>query len=167
MSKTATYALIETVTLGSATNTVTFSSIPSTYTDLVLVSTTKSTTGNNTRITFNNDASALYSNTSLGGTGTSAVSRRDSGVTYIRLDWDGYNQTTEFNVHITNVQDYSNTTTNKTSITRSGSGPTGVDALVGLYRSTSAISRLDVIASTGNFDTGSTFRLYGIQAGNA
>lgn len=160
----STYEKIEAKTLGSATSSVAFTVIPATYTDLVLVSVTKSTTGNNTRLTFNNDASALYSNTSLGGTGTTAVSRRDSGVTYMRLDWDGYNQTTEFNVHITNVQNYANTTTYKTALTRSGSGPTGVDALVGLYRSTSAISRLDVIASTGNFDTGSTFTLYGIKA---
>jgi hypothetical protein len=160
----ATYDKIEAKTLGSATSSVSFTGIPATYTDLVLVSVTKSTTGNNTRLTFNNDASALYSNTSLGGTGTTAVSRRDSGVTYMRLDWDGYNQTTEFNVHVTNVQNYANTTTFKTAITRSGSGPTGVDALVGLYRSTSAISRLDVIASAGNFDTGTTFTLYGIKA---
>ena len=161
---TATYDKIATYTVPSAVSSYAFTSIPSTYTDLVLISVTKSTTGNNTRMTFNNDASALYSNTSLGGTGSSAVSRRDSGVTYMRLDWDGYNQTTEFNVHITNVQNYANTTTFKTAITRSGSGPTGVDALVGLYRSISAISRLDVIASTGNFDTGTTFTLYGIKA---
>jgi hypothetical protein len=160
----STYDKIEAKTLGSATSSVSFTVIPATYTDLVLVSVTKSTTGNNTRLTFNNDASALYSNTSLGGTGSSAVSRRDSGVTFMRLDWDGYNQTTEFNVHVTNVQNYANTTTFKTAITRSGSAPTGVDALVGLYRSTSAINRLDVIASTGNFDTGSTFTLYGIKA---
>jgi hypothetical protein len=160
----STYDKIEAKTLGSATSSVSFTGIPATYTDLVLVSVTKSTTGNNTRLTFNNDASALYSNTSLGGTGTTAVSRRDSGVTYMRLDWDGYNQTTEFNVHVTNVQNYANTTTFKTALTRSGSGPTGVDALVGLYRSTSAINRLDVIASAGNFDTGSTFTLYGIKA---
>ena len=161
---TSTYEKIEAKTLASATSSVAFTIIPATYTDLVLVSVTKSTTGNNTRLTFNNDGSALYSNTSLGGTGTTAVSRRDSGVTYMRLDWDGYNQTTEFNVHITNVQNYANTTTYKTALTRSGSGPTGVDALVGLYRSTSAISRLDVIASAGNFDIGSTFTLYGIKA---
>ena len=161
---TPTYEKIEAKTLGSATSSVAFTVIPATYTDLVLVSVTKSTTGNNTRLTFNNDASAIYSNTSLGGTGTTAVSRRDSGVTYMRLDWDGYNQTTEFNVHVTNVQNYANTTTFKTALTRSGSGPTGVDALVGLYRSTSAISRLDVTASAGNFDIGTTFTLYGIKA---
>lgn len=161
---TSTYEKIEAKTLASATSSVAFTIIPATYTDLVLVSVTKSTTGNNTRLTFNNDGSALYSNTSLGGTGATAVSRRDSGVTYMRLDWDGYNQTTEFNVHITNVQNYANTTTYKTALTRSGSGPTGVDALVGLYRSTSAISRLDVTASAGNFDIGSTFTLYGIKA---
>lgn len=159
-----TYVALRTETVAVATGTVTFSSIPSGYTDLVLVSTTKTTTGNNTRLILNNDSSSLYSNTSLGGTGSSAVSRRDSNATFLRLDWDGYNQTTEFNVHITNIQNYSNTTTNKTVITRSGSGPTGVDAIVGLYRSTSAITRLDVIASTGSFDVGSTFSLYGLSA---
>lgn len=160
----STYTPIATTTLGSSQSTVTFSSISGSYTDLVLVATTKSTTGNNTRMTFNNDASSIYSNTSVGGTGSSVVSRRDSGVTYIRLDWDGYNQTTEFNVHTVNIQNYSNTATNKTALTRSGSAPTGVDAIIGLYRSTSAITRLDVIASTGSFDTGSTFSLYGIAA---
>jgi len=164
MAAGSTYTPLATTTLGSSSATVTFSSISGSYTDLILVATTKSTTGNNTRIIFNNDSSALYSNTSLGGTGTSAVSRRDSGVTYLRLDWDGYNQTTEFNVHTTHIQNYSNTTTFKTALTRSGSGPTGVDALVGLYRSTSAITRIDVTASAGSFDTGSTFTLYGIQA---
>jgi hypothetical protein len=158
-----TYTELRQTVVGTATGTVTLDLTGiSGYTDLVLVSVTKSTTGNNTRMTFNNDASALYSNTSLGGTGSSAVSRRDSGVTYIRLDWDGYNQTTEFNVHTTHIQNYSNTNTFKTVLTRSGSGPTGVDALVSLYRSTNAITRIDVIASTGSFDVGSTFSLYGI-----
>jgi hypothetical protein len=158
-----TYTELRRTVVGTATSSVTLDLTGiSGYTDLILVSVTKSTTGNNTRMTFNNDASALYSNTSLGGTGSSAVSRRDSGVTYIRLDWDGYNQTTEFNVHTTHIQNYSNTNTFKTVLTRSGSGPTGVDALVSLYRSTNAITRIDVIASTGSFDVGSTFSLYGI-----
>ena len=158
-----TYVALRTETVAVATGTVTFDLTGiSGYTDLVLVANIKPTATNNARLRFNNDSSSLYSNTSLSGSGSSAVSRRDSNATYFRLDWDGYNQTTEFNLHITNIQNYSNTTTNKTIITRSGSGPTGVDSLVGLYRSTSAINRLDIFTSNDNWAVGSTFNLYGI-----
>jgi hypothetical protein len=158
-----TYVALRTETVAVATSTVTFDLTGiSGYTDLVLVATIKPTATNNARLRFNNDSSSLYSNTSLSGSGSSAVSRRDSNATYFRLDWDGYNQTTEFNLHITNIQNYSNTTTNKTIITRSGSAPTGVDSLVGLYRSTSAINRLDIFTSNDNWAVGSTFSLYGI-----
>lgn len=160
----STYTPIATTTLGSASATVTFSSIAGTYTDLVLISTIKGSTANNTRMTFNNDSSALYSNTTVSGTGTTAVSRRDSGVTSLRLDWDSANPTTDFNVHITNIQNYANTTTFKTALTRANAAAYGTDALVGLYRSTSAITRLDVTAASGNFAIGSTFTLYGIAS---
>jgi hypothetical protein len=160
----STYTPIATTTLGSAVATVTFSSISGSYTDLVLISNIKGSTGNNTRMTFNNDASALYSNTALSGSGTTAFSRRDSGVNSLRLDWESANPTTDFNIHITNVQNYANTTTFKTALTRSGAAAYGTDALVGLYRSTSAITRLDVITTSGNFAIGSTFTLYGIAS---
>jgi hypothetical protein len=70
--------------------------------------------------------------------------------------------------------DYSNTTTNKTVLIRentlnvgSGMNP-GTAAVVGLYRSTVALNTIQVFDLTGkSIASGSTFRLYGIQAGNA
>lgn len=160
----STYTPIATTTLGSPSSTITFSSISGIYTDLILISTIKSTTGNNARLTFNNDSSSLYSNRTIGGTGGNPVSRNNSNTTSILLDLDGYNITTEFNLHTTHIQNYSNTTTNKGVMTRSGSATTGFDEINSLYRSTSAITRIDLTASAGSFAAGSTFTLYGIKA---
>ena len=62
MSKTATYALIERQTLGSATSTVTFSSIPGTYTDLIIISSALSAgTSETIMMRFNSDSGNNYS----------------------------------------------------------------------------------------------------------
>jgi hypothetical protein len=62
---------------------------------------------------------------------------------------------------------YSNTTTYKTALNRSNQAAGGVDATVGLWRSTAAIDTIRFYANTNgsqNFLTGSTFTLYGIAA---
>ena len=59
---------------------------------------------------------------------------------------------------------YSNATTYKTVITRASNANNGVDAVVGLWRNTAAITSINVFLGTGNLDTGSTFTLYGIKA---
>jgi hypothetical protein len=70
-----TYTLIEAKTLGSSTTTVSFTSIPSTYTDLVfLVSarTTRANVADNTLIGFNS-STANFSSRILIGQGGSGV----------------------------------------------------------------------------------------------
>ena len=156
-----TYVAIATNTLGSATASVTFSSIPATYTDLVLVCIGKMVSGGdaNQPITFNGDSSALYSRTFMYGDGTSALSGRASGTTNLGFPyWNSTNPVTT----ITQIMNYSNTTTNKTAISRNA-GSSTVTAEVGLYRSTSAISSITLTGGV-NFATGSTFSLYGIKA---
>jgi hypothetical protein len=68
---------------------------------------------------------------------------------------------------IINIQNYSNTTTYKTALLRSnlatGTYP-GVDAFVGLWRSTSAITSITILPASNNLLSGSTFTLYGIKA---
>ena len=60
---------------------------------------------------------------------------------------------------------YSNTTTFKTILMRANNAALGVDAIVGLWRSTAAINEIKVFPTGGaNFETGSTFSLYGIKA---
>jgi hypothetical protein len=162
-----TYESIATNTLGAAAATVTFSSIPGTYTDLVLVMATTGTTssGRDIVIQFNGDTASNYSFTALYGDGSAAGSTRGSSATSANLDYYGYMDNSLSN-RIISIQNYSNTTTYKTFIGRANNAATGTDAVVGLWRSTSAITSLLVKpASIGNeFASGSTFTLYGIKS---
>jgi hypothetical protein len=64
--------------------------------------------------------------------------------------------------------DYANTTTYKTVLSRGNEAAAEVNAEVGLWRSTVAITSLALDLETGiDFSIGSNFKLYGIQAGNA
>lgn len=160
----ATYEPIATQTLGSAAATVTFSSIPGTYTDLVLIiDSVASASTNNMDIQFNGDTGSNYSRTKLTGDGASATSSRTTSQTSIRLTGDGIVTTGKSN-HLVQIMNYSNTTTYKTLLARANNAAYGLDAVVGLYRSTSAITSLLLDLTAANFATGSTFTLYGIAA---
>jgi hypothetical protein len=157
-----TYTELVRTVVGTATSTVTFSSIPSGYTDLVLVSSLLGTVGQNQNIRFNNDSATNYSNTYLEGDGSSAYSGRRSNQTYL-IDFGVIRTTANtFSTNILQILNYSNTTTFKTALTRNGLASTALQAVVGLWRSTSAINRIDLSPGSGNFEVGSTFSLYGI-----
>jgi hypothetical protein len=160
MAAGSTYTPIATTTLGSSAASYTFSSISGSYTDLVvIVNATTTSAAQDLKLQFNSDTSTNYSNTRLLGTGTSAGSNRNTSSVSI---YPGYTNTTISTV-IINIQNYSNTTTYKTAISRSSLADFEVDAIVGLWRNTAAITSV-TIGSTGNFATGSTFTLYGIAA---
>lgn len=156
----STYTPINQNTLTSNTAAITFSSIPSTYTDLVLVVNFASTAvGVNNGITLNSDTGSNYSDTDLGGNGTIASSSRLSNTTYIR---SGYVDTTsERSMSVTNFMNYANTNINKSLLLRWDSN-SYTYARVGLWRNTSAITSITCTAIGGSFTTGSTFALYGI-----
>jgi hypothetical protein len=161
------YEVISTQTLGSAVQTVTLSSIPATYTDLVVVVNAQASTQSDLYLTFNGDTSALYSNTILYGDGTSIGSRRDTrSNAYMVLTYYGAVTTTAgASIHTVNIMNYSNTTTHKTVLSRCSAGAAGVDASVGLWGSTAAITSMTFdLPSTRTFSVGSTFTLYGIKA---
>jgi hypothetical protein len=74
MSKTATYALIASANGTGSSGTVTFSSIPATYTDLRIVFNGGVNTGNiNFLMQHNSDTNANYSSRNLTADGTSVV----------------------------------------------------------------------------------------------
>jgi hypothetical protein len=162
-----TYTPITSQTLSSATSSITFSSISGSYTDLVLVASPlrDATTGGYVTMQFNSDTGSNYSNTGLLGNGTTTQSSRTSSQTIAYLNWgaDGLS-TTNPNTMIASFQNYSNTTTYKTYLSRANQAGSAVDAVVGLWRSTSAISTIAISRSTGSFAIGSTFTLYGIKA---
>lgn len=164
-----TYEPIATNTLGSATKSVTFSSISGSYTDLILVINGK-TTGNDDfiNLTFNSDTGSNYSGTRLSGNGSAASSGRYSNQTRILVAYDAAINTTYQWNGILHIMNYSNSTTYKTVLFRdnspSGTSYPGTAANVGLWRSTSAITTVKVEANTYNFDTGTTFSLYAVKA---
>jgi hypothetical protein len=163
-----TYTQIASTTLGSAAATVTFSSIPGTYTDLVLLTAASNTggNGNGLAIQFNTDTASNYSKTYLYGDGTSVVSGRGTSQTNISISNMPISSTGVFGAGVANIQNYSNATTYKTVVSRGGAANTGmiVIAYVGLWRSTAAITTITLFSDTGNLATGSTFSLYGITA---
>ena len=164
MAAGSTYTPIATTTLGSAQATVTFTSF-SGYTDLILVTSTKGSTTNYPKINFNSDTGNNYSRTVLTGSGSAATSGRASNSGRIDLTSNASNSSAEFNLNtITQILNYSNSTTYKTVLIRANNASDGVDATVGLWRNTNAITSFEIGLNTGNFATGSTFTLYGILA---
>ena len=164
MSKTATYALIESQTISSATATLTFSSIPTTYTDLILVCNIIDTAINVGAIQVGNgslDTGSNYSDTRLIGNGSAVASFRDTSATYIYIGTTSSVRGTQ----IYNFLDYANTTTYKTVVGRAADSGYRNAVGVGLWRSTAAINTIKIFG--GSNWNGSTFKLYGIQAGNA
>jgi hypothetical protein len=160
-----TYVAIATQTLGSNALSLTFSSIPSTYTDLVVAYSAKSTSDSDMTMQFNGDTGSNYSNINLSGTGTTALSAINSNQTKIFCDSYGAVLTTNYNATILHIMNYANTTTYKTILSRSSNADLGVDAIVGLWRSTAAINSITLdLLGASSIVTGSIFTIYGIKA---
>jgi hypothetical protein len=157
---TNTYVALQKTTLTSSASSVTLSSIPQTYTDLVLVISGSASASIDLRYTLNSDSGSNYSRTYLVGNGTSAISGRDTSITYLPIS---ALETTQ-SMSLVSFMNYSNTTTFKTTISRTSAASAFTNAIVGLWRSTAAISSMTLTTSSGTITAGSTFSLYGIAA---
>lgn len=163
---TITYRPIATNTLSSSANTVTFSSIPSIYKDLILVSSVNPTSGGNAfKMYFNSDnAGTTYSVTYMSTNGTSsAISGKNQNEPNCRF-FDNPNPTAN-TILITHIMNYSSTSIFKTVLSKNGAAGSSVEANVNLWRSTAAISSLTVFfdTSANAMLSGSIFTLYGIE----
>jgi len=161
----STYEPIGTSTLGSPSSAVTFSSIPSTYTDLVLVFNGTTASSSSVGIRCNGQTTG-YSTTYLYGNGSSAGSYRGTtaGQSYTGTDPASASGASNLTTIVFNFQNYGNTTTYKSILMRANRAAAGVGASIGMFNYTSAISSITVTADGVNFETGSTFTLYGIKA---
>jgi hypothetical protein len=154
-----TYVAIATAS-PAGTSTVTFSSVPSTYTDLVVI-VSGSTAGNDTiGLRFNSDSGTNYSYVQIYGDGTTAGSTRANNETFARIG-PMYNSQS---ITIASVMNYSNSTTNKTVVARANNAGNQLNALVALWRNTAAITNVTVDAIFGSFNSGTTVSLYGIAS---
>lgn len=158
---TNTYVALDKVTVANGTTaSITFNSINSGYTDLIIVSNGGSVSGFNGLVQFNNDTGANYSWTRLLGTGSAASSDRgtsSNGINFLVYDYPA---------HIVQIQNYSNTTTYKTALVRFNNPSNYVGGVVGTWRNTAAITSLTITTPGGGtyFPNGMTFSLYGIRA---
>ena len=159
----ATYEKIQSTTLGSAAASIDFTSIGSAYTDLRLVITHTGTSGFvSLLMTYNNDTSLNYSNTYIYGDGSSAGSSRSTSQANIYLNYNG--ASTIPHLHTVDIFSYAGSTY-KTCLVAGSEDTNGsgiVNRLVGLWRSTSAITSIKLTADTSTYAVGTTATLYGI-----
>jgi hypothetical protein len=158
----STYTPIYAQTLSSSASSITFSNIPTTFTDLALViEATSSADGNGISAIFNGDTSGSYSFTYFLGNGTSTLSGRSSNTSWMNLA----NVISARSTSRISIQNYSNAATFKTVISRSSLSSKYDVTYAGLWRNTAPISSIRLNVEGGsNFNSGSTFTLYGIKA---
>jgi len=175
MTAGATYVPIATQTLASTASSITFSSIPQTYTDLVLVCFAQN---NRSGIAYDgivgiysgDTNSGHYSSTLLNGNGSTAGSSRiisASGFYGYLGDITTTSGSTGFGNSVSHIMNYANTTTYKTSISRGNSITNVANAMVSLWQNTGAITSITLQSITGTtpvFSVGSSFTLYGIAS---
>ena len=159
-----TYEPIATTTLSSATTTITFSSIPSSYTDLRIVIVPKISNGTGwTTLQFNGDTGTNYSVTYITGNGSTASSSRLTSQSNIYVGYNS-NASAGYTFNTVDVFSYTGSTfktvLNTNSDDQNGSG--FVRRIVGLWRNTNAITSIELKNSQFNADTTAT--LYGIKA---
>lgn len=164
----ATYEVINAQTLSSAIADIYFNSIPQTYTDLVLIITGTSAANTNADWRANSDNGNNYSTCQVFSTNSNTVGTSNAQDNFARFDNYGALGTTGLYVCVAHFMNYSNSTTYKTCINRSGNtgGPyPGTSLHVGTWRNTAAITSINVLSQSGaNYAIGSTFTLYGIKA---
>ena len=172
------YESIATVTVGAGgSSTVSFTSIPSTYTHLQIRAISRSNYGGTTGgienyIRVGNgsiDSGSNYTYHYLAGNGSTAyaagaATQNKSTVGYSPRSGDPANI---FGAYVTDILDYTNTNKYKTIRSLAGhdlNNPGDIELWSGMWMSTSAINAIDIFPISGyNFTQYSSFALYGIK----
>ncbi len=174
---TPTYVAIAKTVLTSTQTTITFSSIPSTYTDIVLLYTSRDNRAVNNQnpfsLTINSDTATNYSQTNLYGYQGPAVysDRLSSQTTFTAYTSNTLNNTsntfTNGELYFSNYTSTGNKPISLSCVMEQNVDGTGlfmpiVSSL--LYRGTSAISSFTLTPqNSASFVSGSRFDLYGIK----
>ena len=163
----SSYVALATTTLGSAASSVTFSSIPATYKDLIVIANASGTVNDQgMRLRFNGDSGSNYSTVAMGAwpnTGFSFQTTTTHALFYsIQI---GVNTNGIHTPVIGQIMDYAATDKHKTLLTRANgqnNTVTETTALATRWANTNAITSMVFTLSSGNFAIGSTFSLYGV-----
>jgi hypothetical protein len=168
---------IATATVGSGgSSTITFSSIPSTYTHLQLRGIAREKAGSGSLYnlmfaTFNSDTGSNYSYHYLRGSGSAAAAGAGASQTSMSFGGieQGDNTASTFGANVIDILDYANTNKYKTIRSLFGYDANGSGYIVfssDAWRSTSAVTSITLTPANG-FAQYSTFALYGIKGGNS
>ena len=161
------YESIATVTVGvGGTSTITFSSIPSTYTHLQIRAMAQSTTTNQIDMTFNNDTGNNYAGHQLEGTGSAAAAAAGTSRANMFSMVFVPGTSNSPGGSVIDILDYASTNKNKTARALRGwdNNSSGNIALIsGLWMNTNAITTVTLTARGGTIDQYSSFALYGIK----
>ena len=165
-----TYTLIEAKTLGSSAASIDFTSIPQTYTDLILVYSARTNAANRSdeaNLTFNNNASN-YSWKMLYGSGTTAASAQDSAVSSIAgIQIPGGNSTASTfsngQIYIPNYTGSNYKSVSSEAAQEDNQTTAYIKIVAGLWSNSAAITSVKLSGATGSFVQYSTFYLYGIK----
>lgn len=164
------YYPIATTTVPSAgAATVTFSSIPSTYTHLQVRFIARTGSASSVYFRFNNDSGSNYSGRHrITGDGASAAASGSSSQTQIyTFGLSGLpTAASTFGVGVADVLDYANTNKYKTFRQLDGGDANGsgtIELVSGAWMNTNAITQINIGLDTGSFVQYSSFTLYGIK----
>jgi hypothetical protein len=169
-----TYKRIASVTVGSGgASSIDFTSIPSTYTDLIVkLSTRRSDTSEGyLSLRFNANSGSNYSNRTLRGTGSSVLTSADSSTTFLDfwvIDGTGYTANTfaSTDIYITNYAGSANKNVSADNVSENNQTTTYMQMTAGIWAQTTAINQITFYAAgapSGTFAQYSTATLYGIS----
>jgi hypothetical protein len=169
-----TMTLIQTIEVGAGgSSAFSFTSIPQTYTDLVVVHSTRQTgavsfAGVNTQ--FNSSATG-YSSRRLYGTGSGVASDSQSGNSAIPSgDANAASSTsntfTTVQMYIPNYTGSANKSTSSESVSEANASAAYQFIVAGLWANSAAITTVSITSTNGNFAQYSTASLYGVLKGS-
>jgi hypothetical protein len=162
--------LIETKTLGTAAASVEFTSIPQTFTDLVIVASVRNSgsgASNNLFFRFNGqDANRSYK--MLYGSGTSALSTSDTKLEFGQIPASGATANTFSNgeAYVSNYSGSQNKSMSIMNVRENNIAASFLGMTAGLWTNTAAITSVLFTVNGDNLVAGSTISLYGILKGS-
>jgi hypothetical protein len=169
------YDSIQTVAVGAGgVSVISFTSIPAGYTNLQIRAIGRTgrsaggTVADDVYIRFNSDQTSVYTNQYIYSNGSNIYAIGEANISYLYAQLAG-NALTQYaqGIMLMDIYDYSNTTKFKTMTAQCGASQNTatMQSMMsgGMWRSTSAINRIDIIPGTANFQQYSHFALYGIR----
>jgi hypothetical protein len=168
-----TFVKIASVTVGSGGSaTIAFSSIPATYTDLIVKVSGRSTSSSgDISVTFNGSGGTAYSSRLIYGSGSSAASANSTGAAFATWGAGAINRSTttsntfaNTDIYIPNYAGSNNKSISTDSVEENNATEAYSQLAASLWANTAAITSITLTPSgSGNFVQYSTATLYGIK----